>query len=175
MFVGRLEAQKNVPLLIRAFARFHAAHEEWTLSLYGDGSERAPLEALARALLPAGAAVFEGARPDVADCIRRAGAFALSSDFEGMPNALIEAMALGLPCVATDCPSGGCAALIRDGENGLLTPAGDEAALCRALCRLADEPALAASLGRAARRVADELDDRRVAGEWREYLADCCR
>lgn len=175
VFVGRLEAQKNVPLLLRAFARFRAAHPDWTLSLYGDGSQRASLEALARSLLPDGGAVFAGARQDVAACIRRAGIFALSSDFEGMPNALIEAMALGLPCVATDCPSGGCAALIDDGKNGLLVPAGNEGALSRAMARLADDPALAAELGRAARRMADTLDDRRVAGEWRGYLAGCCR
>ena len=98
----------------------------------------------------------------MADCIRRAGAFALSSDFEGMPNALIEAMALGLPCVATDCPSGGCAALIRDGENGLLTPQGTRRRCAAALCRLADEPALAASLGR--RRAA--LRTSSTTGAW---------
>lgn len=104
----------------------------------------------------------------------RAGLFALSSAFEGMPNALIEAMALGLPCVATDCPCGGPAALIEHGKNGLLTPVGDAEAFAAALSRLADDPALAAALGRRARDIATRLDVRRVAGEWREYLASCC-
>lgn len=174
-FVGRLEPQKNVPLLLAAFARFHAAHPDWTLALYGDGSQRETLEAMARALLPEDAVAFFGLCPDVAERIRRAGIFALCSDFEGMPNALIEAMALGLPSVATDCPSGGCASLIEHGHNGLLVPPGDAEALCRALGRLADEPALAASLGLRARELAVRLDDRRVAGEWRDYLENCCQ
>ena len=173
-FVGRLERQKDVPLLLNAFARFHASHPDWTLDLYGDGSQRAALEAQAGALLPPGAVAFFGACPDVADRIRRAGLFALSSAFEGMPNALIEAMALGLPCVATDCPCGGPAALIEHGQNGLLAPVGDAEAFAAALSRLADDPALAAALGRRARDIATRLDVRRVAGEWRDYLASCC-
>ena len=110
----------------------------------------------------------------MAERIRRAGLFALSSAFEGMPNALIEAMALGLPCVATDCPCGGPAALIEHGQNGLLAPVGDAEAFAAALSRLADDPALAAALGRQARDIATRLDVRRVAGEWRDYLASCC-
>lgn len=174
VFVGRLEQQKNVPLLLAAFSGFYRTHPDWVLELYGDGAERAALETLAQALLPAGAVLFAGACPDVADRIRSAGIFVLSSDFEGMPNALIEAMALGLPSIATDCPCGGCAAVMRHGENGLLVPVGDAGAMADALRTLADDPAQAERLGNNARLIAERLDDRRIAREWGDYLASCC-
>jgi glycosyltransferase involved in cell wall biosynthesis len=78
--------------------------------------------------------------------------FVLSSDYEGMPNVLIEAMACGLACIATDCPIGGVRSLLTSGENGLLIPVGDEDALYEAMCKLADDESYADWLGRQAKR-----------------------
>lgn len=173
VFVGRLERQKNAALLLTAFARFRPAHPDWTLQFYGDGSERQSLAALAETLSLTEAMRFFGTVEDVADRIRSAGIFALPSDFEGMPNALLEAMALGLPAVATDCPAGGCASLIAHGSTGLLVPAGDADALAAALCALADAPERAAALGRAAREASVRFESRTVAEKWRRYLESC--
>ena len=167
---GRLAAQKNFPLLLVAFARFFETHPDWRLIVYGEGTERDALTKQAASLLPANAFDFPGQTTQLPHALAQCGMFVLSSDFEGMPNALIEAMAVGAPCVATNCPAGGCAALITDGENGLLTPVGDARALSAAMGRIADDDALAARLGENAVAVRDRLDERAICQKWRRYL-----
>lgn len=167
---GRLHPQKNFSLLIGAFARFYRAHHDYSLVIYGEGPQRDELMRLASRLGVAGAVEFAGQTRTLAEEISACSIFALSSDYEGMPNALIEAMACGLCCVATDCPIGGVASLIQDGENGLLVPVGDEDAMLAALTRAADDPALAERLGRSAEEIKARLDAASVAAEWRRYL-----
>lgn len=167
---GRLHAQKNFPLLIRAFSSFYAAHPDWQLVIYGEGGERDALLALARSLLPEDAFALPGHTDALAARLAQCGMFVLSSDYEGMPNVLIEAMAVGTACIATDCPAGGPAALVTGGESGLLVPVGDGAALAVAMARVADEPALRQSLGKNAVAVRDALDERVICQKWRRYL-----
>lgn len=173
--VGRLGAQKNFPLLIRAFARFYETHPDYRLIIYGEGEDRPMLEALSNNFLPDGACLLPGADKRVVERIRKSGMFVLSSDFEGMPNALIEAMAVGLPCIAADCPIGGPASLIRNEINGLLIPVGDEAALAAAMSRIADDAAFAARLGKNAETIKQRMDESIVAEKWRAYLAKAAR
>ena len=167
---GRLEPQKNFPLLIRAFAGFYREHPGWRLLVYGEGSEREALTALAKTLLPESAYAFPGQTESLPDKLAHSGMFVLSSDFEGMPNVLIEAMAVGCPCIATDCPAGGCAALLTNETNGLLVPVNDEAALTGAMARVADAPELASSLGQNAAAVREALSERVICQKWRQYL-----
>ncbi len=167
---GRLHPQKNFAMLLRAFARFYRVHHDYSLVIYGEGEQREKLAGLASRLGVAGAVELPGQTKTLPEDISDCAIFALSSDYEGMPNALIEAMACGLCCIATDCPIGGVASLIRDGENGLLVPAGDEDALLAALLAAADDPALAERLGKSAERIKTRLDATRVAAEWRRYL-----
>ncbi len=168
---GRLHAQKNFPLLIRAFAAFYKTHPDWRLLIFGEGAERAALTELASGLLPQTAFDLPGQTECLPDMLARCGMFVLSSDYEGMPNALIEAMAVGTPCIASNCPVGGCAALVTDGANGLLFPVGGEAALITAMTRVADDPALARSIGDAAVNVRDTLSEQVITQRWRQYLA----
>ena len=165
----RLDPQKNLPMLLQAFARFYRTHPDWRLILYGEGAERARLENMA-AKLPEGAVLLPGSSKTLLSDIREAGMFVLSSDFEGMPNALIEAMALGLPCIATDCPAGGPASLIETERNGLLVPVGDPRAMAKAMCRIADDAAFADRLGENAAKIRTRLDANTVAQQWRTYL-----
>lgn len=167
---GRLAPQKNFPLLIRAFAAFCETHPDWRLIIFGEGEGRAALEALAAELLPAGAWALPGQTDRLYGELRSAGMFVLSSDFEGMPNALMEAMALGAPCVATDCRVGGPAALIQDGVNGLLVPVADEAALSRAMGRIADDAAFAGAMSGRAAEIRARLSADIVCKQWRDYL-----
>ena len=167
--VGRLETQKNQALLLRAFARIADRTDE-DIRLYGEGELEKTLRALASELGVAERVHFMGNSSRVADDIAGAQVFVLASDYEGMPNALLEAMALSLPCIATDCPCGGPAAVIRDGENGYLVGVGDEAALADKLLRLLSDRALADRLGAAAGRTAEQFRPERVFGVWKAYI-----
>ena len=166
--VGRLNAQKNHAMLIRAFAALGPAED--TLTVYGEGPLRVELESLIRQLGLEGRVLLPGQVSDIPAAIRGAKVFVLPSDFEGMPNALLEAMALGLPCIATDCPCGGPAMVVREGENGLLIPVGDESALTERLARLLGDEALRTRLSENARRTAESFRPEAVFDQWRRYV-----
>lgn len=89
--------------------------------------------------------------------------YVLSSDYEGISNSMLEAMALGIPVVATDCPIGGSRMYIKDGVNGFLVPVGDAEALAGAMGRLADEPALGVRFGKEAEKLGEELAVPKIA------------
>jgi glycosyltransferase involved in cell wall biosynthesis len=96
--------------------------------------------------------------------------YAFSSDWEGLPNSLLEAMAMGMPCVATDCPCGGPRTVMEDGKNGLLVPIKDEDAMAAGLCRLIEDKELAARLGKEAARIEEITNADAVFVQWRDYL-----
>lgn len=170
---GRLAAQKNFPLLIEAFARFRENHPDYKLVIYGEGSKRQELEAFASEKLPEGSWSMPGRVDDVPDRIGKCGIFALSSDFEGVPNVLIEAMAVGTPCVSTDCAPGGAAELIENGKNGLIVPVGDTEALAEGLTYMADHPVEAAAMAEEGVKIRERLDAGKVADNWLQYLELC--
>jgi glycosyltransferase involved in cell wall biosynthesis len=167
--VGRLVAQKGFDLLVGAFARVAPGFPDWRLLILGEGPERARLESLAARPGLAERVRLPGVSADPAPAYRRASLFALPSRFEGFPNALVEAMACGLPVVAADCPSGP-AEIVRHGVDGLLVPAGDEAALAAALARLMADPGARRALGDAARGVTERFSLERVLGLWDAVL-----
>ena len=117
--------------------------------------------------------IMKGFCKDVHGAIRTAAFYVMSSDFEGMPNALVEAMALGLPCISTDCRCGGPGLLIQNKENGLLIPVKDVAAMEQAMQMLAEEPELAAQLGAKAVGVKQLVDTQKVTDQWLSYIAQC--
>ena len=90
----------------------------------------------------------------------------LSSDFEGMPNALLEAMTLGIPCVSTDCPCGGPQMLIESYQTGILVPVGDEDALMQAMDTILSNPRQAEEMGAAAREIRSRVEEDRIVAEW---------
>jgi len=167
---GRLNVQKNFPLLIDAFAIFHESHPDYKLIIYGEGECAEPLEEKARAALPEGSYAFPGRVKDLVQRMNKAAMFVLSSDYEGMPNVLIEAMATGVPSISTDCPSGGSAMLIKDGENGFLTPVGDAKALAEAMNRIADDKELSEAFSENGIKVRQLLEADKICGEWLKYL-----
>lgn len=116
--------------------------------IYGEGELEEDLSALAGELGLADRVHFEGFREDVYEEMRDAEQFVMSSDFEGLSNALMEAMQMGLACISTDCT--GSDELIEDGRDGLIVPVGDAEAMARAMCQLAEDPDLRRQIGRAA-------------------------
>jgi len=142
--VGRLDAQKGQATLLRAFALL-LAQRPARLLLLGEGPERARLEAMVRLLDLEGAVDLPGGVDDPLPAMRRAALFVSSSAWEGLPGALIEAMACGCPVVATDCP-GGTAEVMDGGRLGRLVPVGDVDALAAAMARALDAPVDPAAL-----------------------------
>ncbi len=167
--LGRLHPQKGFDLLIRAFARVAPRFPHWSLRIHGEGPLRAELEALVRDSGLAGRVALPGVAPDAYAALADCAVFALPSRYEGFPNALMEAMAMGRAVVAADCPSGP-AELIRPEHNGLLVSVEDVSALATALERLLDDAPLRERLGDAARDIAREFDVAAVAAQWDALL-----
>jgi glycosyltransferase involved in cell wall biosynthesis len=147
--IARLEEEKDQATLLRAFAVVRDRHPDARLVIVGDGSLRGALEDLARTLGVEPWVSFLGARSDVADLLPELDVFVLSSIREGLPLALLEAMACGVPVVATAI--GNVPRVVRDGENGDLVAPADSRALAAAICRMLESPDRAESLGAAAR------------------------
>ena len=152
--VARLEAPKNHPLLLRAFRRVMGQFPEARLLLVGDGSRREELEGLAMSLGIRDRTLFVGARRDIPELLASMDVVALISDREGLPMAILEAMAAGHPVVATDV--GGIGTVVRQHETGLLVPAGDEAGLTASLAGLIGDRDLARRMGENGRALIKE-------------------
>ena len=168
--VGRLEnGQKAYDVMLAAFALFREQHPEHVLHIYGSGSSEAAIRAQAEALGLTDSIIFHGNHPHVIHEIKDMGMFVMTSRYEGMPNALIEAMACGLPCVCTDCDFGP-AELIRDGENGLLVPVDDVLAIAAAMGRIADDQALAEKLSQGALEIRRSHARDAICGQYRDYI-----
>jgi glycosyltransferase involved in cell wall biosynthesis len=136
--VGRLSKQKDFATLIRAFDRVRRARGA-RLMILGEGPERAGLQALADELALSQDVALPGFASNPFAYMARAGVFVLSSAWEGMPGALIQAAACGAPVVATDCESGP-REVLQDGRYGRLVPVGDPAALAEAILSTLDQP-----------------------------------
>ena len=163
--VATLRAEKNIGRLLRAVARLRADGLACRLVVVGEGAERARLEALAAELGLASVARFAGAMADPAGAYRGFDVFALSSDTEQMPLSVLEAMASGLPVIATDV--GDVRAMLGEGAAACVVPP-DDAALAAGLARLLGDAALRASLGAANRAKAErDFDQERMFEAWR--------
>lgn len=168
--VGRMDANKNHEMMIRAFAKIVEKYPEYTFTIYGDGELREYLQKLIKELGMAECIFMPGVIPDVANQIEKASLFLLTSYSEGVSNALIEAMALGLPVIATDVPSGGTVELIQHMENGWMIPTGDQSALEEAMDRLLSDHALADKLGQNASKLQERLAPKQVNAQWKAYF-----
>lgn len=166
---GRLKPQKNQAMLLRAFARIAPAYPAYKLTIYGEGPERGNLEALARELGIADKVSLPGAAKDLLDRIPSAELFVLPSDYEGMSNALIEAMCLGLPCISTDVS--GASDLIEPGKSGEIIPVGDTEALVCAMRKLLSDKQLANEYAVAATATNETLETNKILREWIEFLS----
>jgi len=168
--LGRLSAQKNQRLLLQAFAKIAPKYPDRRLLVYGIGPLEGSLRQEIADLGLQDRILLMGLTSDAPQVLSQAGVFVLSSDYEGMPNALLEALVVGVPCISTDCPCGGPKSLIRDGANGLLVPVGDVDRMAAALDTLLGDPAYAARLGKAARDRAKALHPDQVFAQWRAYV-----
>jgi len=175
-YAGRLDPQKDLRALLEAAALAAPALGEEGLGvrILGDGPQRAELERLARDLGLERRVTFHGRVDDVGAHLAATDIFVLPSLSEGVSNALLEAMAHGLPCVATSIP--GNTDLICDRECGLLVPPGDAKAMARAIVELARDAGLRERLGREARRQVEErFDIQSVASKYAALYRELTR
>lgn len=175
---SRLVDFKNQEMLLRAFAKVHAVHPDWSLKIYGPDSEdgtKEKLEEIIRANQAKDWMQLMGGTDRLEELIPKAAIYALPSNYEGMPNALMEAMAMGMPCISTDCPAGAPRVLIQDGVNGLLIPVGDEAAMTAAILKLIENPELRRSLGQEARKIREIAGTDEIYHQWKDYLEEVIR
>jgi glycosyltransferase involved in cell wall biosynthesis len=168
--VGRLIPAKDYPFLLDAFDSFSSEYPEYTLEIYGDGADKEKIEIILSSLIHKDKVILMGAHSDVLEKIKNAEMYVLSSKLEGMPNALIEAMAIGLPSIATDCPSGGPADLIENKINGILIPVGDKEKLVAAFKELADNLNLRNTLSENAIKIRERLDIEIIGSQWEKNI-----
>lgn len=170
-FVGRFDIhQKRQDLAIEAFKIVADSVPDVKLSFYGAGKEQEIIKKQAFDLGIEDRVLFKGLVKDVPNAIKDSRLFLMTSDFEGMPNALIEAMACGLPCVSTDCSPGGASELIQSGENGIVVPCGDAKAIAAAIVRLLNNKEEAEKMGVEAQKIVDKLNPAIIYGEWEKYV-----
>lgn len=173
--VGRLVDFKNQPMLIRAFGNVHKNYPEYSLKIYGGDSKdgtKAVLEDCIRECGLEDSVTLMGANDDLAEQMEHAAFFTFTSDWEGLPNAVMEAMALGLPVISTDCPCGGPGTLIEPEVNGLLIPIKDQKALEKAMVRLIKDPDFAEGLGRNARKLGEMANSHAIYLQWKSYVEE---
>lgn len=174
IFVGRLDHQKGIDLLIRAWQQLAASFPDHDLMLVGEGPQRTKIEQQVASLGLSHRVSLLGWRPDVPELLRRSELFVLPSRWEGMPNALLEAMAQGLPVVATNVE--GVREVLGDAGGAQLVPAESVEALANQIARILAAPALARQLGEQnQRRVASQFSVSRMVdgyvGVYREVLS----
>lgn len=168
--VGRLMPQKNQELLLHAFAKVTAVFPIYKLHIYGDGPLKSKLLQVAKELDIEDKIEFDGFVSNISEKIKDAALFVLSSDFEGMPNALMEAMAMGVPSISTDCGGGGAKFLIENEKNGLLVPIGDVDALASAMERVLSDRAFSEKISKNARTLCKTLAPDVIYGQWERFL-----
>ena len=174
---GRLVDFKNQPMLIRAFVEVHKKHPDYDLKIYGGDSFDGTKEILEELIEKNNAGDYihlMGASDSLEKDLADAALFAFTSDWEGLPNALMEAMALGLPIVATDCPCGGPRTIMTNGVDGLLIPIKDQKALEDGINYLIENPEIAENMGRKAREIADRANGDAIFEQWKAYIEELC-
>ncbi len=169
--VGRLEEQKNQELLISAFNDIPKNKRRgYILEIYGEGARRRTLQDMINRLGLNKNVFLRGKTDDVARVLNNSRIFVLSSLYEGLPNALLEAMALGLPCISTDCPCGGPRSLIKDNENGLLVENKNEGALSEAICKLINNDGLRKKIAKNALLIRESNDIIVIVKKWEKII-----
>lgn len=167
--VGRLHNDKDFPTLLRAFARVLKKYPQAELSIFGDGEQKDELMKLSSSLGIENSVIFEGFVKKLSERMKQYSIFVLSSKAEGMPNALMEAMASGLACISSDC-NFGPAELIEDGVNGYLVPVEDVESLATRIEELLENPIQRERIGRAAIEIQERYSEEKIVKKYLNYV-----
>ncbi len=172
----RISRQKNLPVLVEAFAEFRKEFTDYRLKIIGepqnddDRVSLAETKELADKLGVTDYIDFLPFSSEVHGLIIHDAMYVNSSDYEGMSNAMLEAMAIGMPVICTDCPIGGANAVIKNNENGILTEVGNAKEICEAMKKIASDKTFANKLSHNASQIRYELSLENTAKKWMELL-----
>ncbi len=168
----RISQQKNLPLLINSFIKFHGKYPDYKLEIYGNTvtKQEDELKTELQAFVEeSGESDYIKILPPCADVHKRIVDYAMfisTSDFEGLSNSMLEAMAIGLPCICTDCLGGGAREVIDDGINGILIPINNEETLYKAMCNLAGDIELQKNLSNNAAKINQTHSIETISNKW---------
>jgi glycosyltransferase involved in cell wall biosynthesis len=168
---GQLSARKGYDRLLPVWARIAPQRPAWRLEIYGAGEHEERLRAQIERLGIQDSARLMGRTGALFERMAEASVYVMTSRKEGLPMVLLEAMGIGLPVVAYDCPTGP-RDVIAHGVDGYVVPDGDEDALAARLLELMDDPATRRRLGAGAIAKAAEYDASRVAERWEQLFAE---
>ena len=171
--VGRLNAVKNYPVLLGAFARLASRHADWDLVILGEGPQRQALEAIVRDAHMDNRIFLPGIAGNVRAWYERADTYVMTSRSEGFPNSLAEALAHGLPAISVDCDTGP-RDIIRHAIDGFLVPVNDAAQLERTMDRVMGDTGLRNSLAGRAVDARERFSIEKIAGMWEALFASLC-
>lgn len=169
----RLTPQKNLSMLIDAFEKIVEKYSDYKLHIYGEGEQQIELQRYIEEKNLQHCIQLKGFDKNVCDRINEAQIFALSSNYEGMSNSMLEALAMGMPTVVTDCPIGGARMMIQNGENGILVPVGDTVSMADALLTLVEDEEKRKKLSQNAQRLRSDNSIEKITEKWISFIG-CC-
>ena len=168
--VGRLQSQKNPLLAVNAFALIADRYLDYTLVFYGDNELKDRIKERANELGISDRVRIHGKSSTIENHLEESALYLLSSDYEGMPNALMEAMAVGIPAISTDCPCGGPRTLIQNDKQGVLVPVKDEVAMSEAMDRVLSDENLQKNMSIEERKRAKDFTPDNIFRQWEDFL-----
>lgn len=166
----RLHPQKNLPMLIDAFAKLYKKYPDYKLEIYGQGKEQKRLESQIKELGLKGAVSLPGFAENIHQKMYDAMIYVSSSNYEGISNSMLEALGMGIPTVVTDCPAGGARMVIQNGINGLLVPIGDTNALYRAMKKIIENKNFMEKISKEAAKIVNEYPLEKISQRWIEVM-----
>lgn len=164
----RLTEQKNLPMLIRAFARLKKEFPDYHLSIYGEGHLRQTLQTYINKMGLNESISMPGFAKNIHRIMATSYMYVSSSDYEGISNSMLEALGVGLPCVCTDCPVGGAAMYIENGKSGILTKVGDEDELYDGMKKFIIDKEMVANVSKRSVEIRDRLSYEIITKNWIE-------
>lgn len=171
--VGRLSKVKNQKMMVEAMNRIKEEYPDYVLKIYGadigEGTEDELKSLISKFELQEKVHLM-GNSDTLEEDILDAAVFLLTSDYEGMPNSLMEAMAMGIPCIATDCPCGGSRYLLTTNDSGLLVPMNDADALADKIRFVLQNYIKMQEMGARAQYVKEQMNPQRIYEQWKQYL-----
>lgn len=164
------DVQKNLTGLINAFEKIHERFPEYNLAIYGKGAHQDYLQEHINSLKLSNRVELRPYDSKVHDIVKDAAMFVSFANYEGLSNSMLEAMAIGMPVICSDCPPGGARLMITHGENGLLVPVGDEEKLSEAMVYMLTHPEEAEAMGIKAANIRNRCDPEAISKKWLQAI-----